>query len=140
MLHSRRILYNDYRHTNDFGHSAALHRFLALGWPQTKNVKAKTPMAHQTSIDKALCCLKDYFEVTILEPCSSIRKLKKEDTVCQHSTHFKTYSIRELIKKHSQMSSPNIGQQDILPVYGLRANYLRSLNTNQHTTYISRSF
>lgn len=81
----------------------------------------------QGNIDKALCCLKDYLEVTILEPCSSIKKLKKEDAV-KHSIHFQTYSIRELIKKHSQMSSPNVGQQDILPVYGLRENYLRSLN------------
>lgn len=93
----------------------------------------------QANIDKAINCLRDYFEVTVLEPCNAIKKLRKEGAA-RSSTPFQTYSIRELIKKQAKMSSPEIGDMTISPVNGLRANYLKSLNTNQSTLYISRSF
>ena len=85
-------------------------------------------------IQKALSPIKTYFNITVSDPYNTFKDLKNEKKRPAEKNPQRTYSIRELIKKQKEMTSPEV---DIQPVYGsLRGQYLRSLGTDKSRPWV----
>lgn len=86
-------------------------------------------------IKKALKPLQAYINLTVIEPYNTIKDIRKENAIAS-SKPAATYSIRDLIKKQNQMTSPNTESSTVCPTYGLRGGFLKSLNSSDK--YITR--